>query len=485
MGLVFLPLYVRYLGIESFGLIGVFALLQMWLALLDAGMSPTLGREMARLNAGSRSAEFARDLVRSIEVVGVAIALVICAGLWAASDWLARDWLRAERVPIQVVGQAIGVMAIVVALRFIEGLYRSAVLGLQRQVWYNVMNAALATLRAFGAVLVLAFVSPTIGAFFAWQAAASALSVAVIGIGVYRALPTVGRSATFSWPVLQGVWRFARGMTAITMLSLLLTQLDKVLLSRLLPLDSFGYYTLAATVAGGLFLLIAPVTTALQPHLVGLIATGDEAATAAAYHRAAQLVTILTLPASLLIICFGRGVLFAWSGDAQLASAAGPILGALALGNVLNGLMHVPYQLQLAHGWTSFAVKVNLVAVVLLVPAIFWVVPQYGAIGAAWVWAALNAGYVIVGMPLMHRRLLPDEMWRWYVRDVGMPALGAAVGVAVATPFTPTDMSSRVAWLAFAGFAFFLALLGAVAVIPGIRGPALLRMNEKKRRRHE
>ena len=36
----------------------------------------------------------------------------------------------------------------------------------------------------------------------------------------------------------------------------------------------------------------------------------------------------------------------------------------------------MPYQLQLAYGWTSFAIKINTVAVTLLVPAIFLVTPE-------------------------------------------------------------------------------------------------------------
>lgn len=35
MGLVFIPLYIKYLGIEAYGLIGISALRQTWLALLD------------------------------------------------------------------------------------------------------------------------------------------------------------------------------------------------------------------------------------------------------------------------------------------------------------------------------------------------------------------------------------------------------------------------------------------------------------------
>jgi O-antigen/teichoic acid export membrane protein len=469
MGLVFLPVYVHYLGIESYGLVGVFALLQTWLVLLDAGMSPTLGREMARFTAGAHSPQSIRNLLRTLEIVCVAIALAACAVIVATSEWLAKDWLKSERLPADVVQGAIALMALVVALRFVEGLYRAAIFGLQRQVWYNAVNAFLATLRNVGAVFVLASIAPTIGVYFVWQAAVSVLSVGVMAIGLHAALPRSPGRPVFSIASLRSVWRFAGGMTAITLLALLLTQVDKVILSRLLSLESFGYYTLAATVAGVVHLLIAPITTALYPHLVALVSQHDKAAVVDAYHRAAQVVTLMTMPVALLMAFHADGALFAWSGDAKLARVAGPILAALALGNVLNGLMHVPYQLQLAHGWTSFAIKLNVVAVVLLVPAILWVVPRYGAVGAAWVWIALNAGYLLAGIPLMHRRLLPTEKWHWYVRDIGRPTLGALGGLALTIAFKPNTYTDRQDWVAFLGVALLLALLGAGATLGDLR----------------
>lgn len=56
-------------------------------------------------------------------------------------------------------------MGLVAALRFVEGLYRGAILGLQRQGWLNVVSSILATIRGPGAVGVLAWVVPTIWAF--------------------------------------------------------------------------------------------------------------------------------------------------------------------------------------------------------------------------------------------------------------------------------------------------------------------------------
>ena len=77
MALAFIPLYIKYLGIEAYGLIGVFAVLTTWLGLLDMGMTPTLGREMARHMGGGHTPESIRDLLRSIEFIALGIAMPI------------------------------------------------------------------------------------------------------------------------------------------------------------------------------------------------------------------------------------------------------------------------------------------------------------------------------------------------------------------------------------------------------------------------
>ncbi len=476
MGLAFIPLYIQYLGMEAFGLIGLFAVMQACLTLLDMGMMPTLNREMARYTAGAHSPQSIRDLLRSLEILCFSLAALIAVSIWAASGYLASDWLRAEKLPIAVVAQALSVMALVVALRFVEGIYRGSLFGLQRQVWYNGANAILATVRYGGAVAVLAWVSPTVQAFFLWQAFISLLSVAVFAASVHRALPQPPLPPRFSRVALAGVWKFASGMLWITFLALLLTQVDKVLLSRMLTLESFGYYTLAATVAGVLYVVISPITQAIFPRMVELSTRDDEAALISLYHQGAQLVTILTAPAVMLLSFFAGGVVFMWSGNTDLAENTAPILLPLVLGTFLNGLMWMPYQCQLAHGWTSLAIKTNSVAVLVLIPAIFWVVPHYGAVGAAWIWIALSAGHVLIAIHFMHHGLLPEEKWRWYFADVLLPIVGATGVMLLAQQLQPASYQDRWHWFVFLLITGSLALMASIVLADRIR-PRLIQLS--------
>jgi O-antigen/teichoic acid export membrane protein len=459
MGLAFIPMYINYLGMEAYGLIGLFAVMQAWLALFDMGMTPTLSREMARYSAGARGPQSIRDLLRSLEVLCFSLAAVICLGVWAASGYLASDWLKAERLPTAVVAEALSAMGFVVALRFVEGIYRSSLLGLQRQVWYNGANAILITLRHGGALAVLARVSPTVQAFFLWHALISMLSIAVFAASVHRALDKSPFPAKFSRQALASVWKFAGALTSISFLSLLQGQVDKILLSRLLPLESFGRYALAATVAGALYMGIGPVTQGIYPRMVELSTRNDQAALISLYHQAAQLVTILTAPAAGVLSFFAGGVVFMWSGNASLAENTAPLLSVLAMGTFLNGLLWIPYECQLAHGWTSLNLKLESVAVIVLIPSIFWVVPHCGAMGVAWTWVALHAGYFLIDIQFMHRRLMPTEKWHWYFGDVILPTGGVIGVMLLAQQFQPANYQDRWHWFAF------LLITGSIALI--------------------
>jgi O-antigen/teichoic acid export membrane protein len=275
--------------------------------------------------------------------------------------------------------------------------------------------------------------------------------------------------------------RFAGGMAATTFLALLLTQVDKLMLSKLVSLEDFGYYTLAASAASALFFMAMPISTAVTPRFTELLGKTEQPALIETYHRASQWLAVLLIPAALVMAAFSESLLYVWTENAHLAQHTAPLLTLLSVGTMCNGLMYVPYALQLAHGWTGFAVRVNIVAVFFIVPTILWCVPRFGAVGAAWAWLALNASYILIGMHFMHRKLLPAEKWRWYLDAVFKPlAVGSITVLAlrqwITLPQARAPMSAILAGI-------FLFAMGTVLIaVPASR--AFLRLKLKMFRGH-
>jgi len=431
MGIAFLPLYIRYLGIESFGLIGFFSALQIWLSLLDMGLSPTLNREMARFSAHMHNAQSIRDLLRSVETVYAGVAVLLALLVAALSPWIASDWLNPQNLDGKTVVYALVIMGCIISFQWMSTLYRSALLGLQQQVGLALITATAATLRALGAVFVLALVSPTIAAFLISQCTISVLEAGALAWYLRHHLPQSPRPPKFSLDALRSVWRFAAGLTTVALLATLLTQVDKILLAKLLPLDQYGYFALAVTVAGAMSLLIAPIHNVAYPRLTELASCKDEATLAQEYHQFAELLSIAVLPATLILCGFSREILVLWTQNAIIAESVAPIVSVWVIGTALNGLMHLPYAAQLAHGWTRLSVVANAIGVMLMIPAIMLLVPRYGGLGAAWIWVAITAGNLIIGVWVMHTRILKKQRLRWCAHDIGAPLIGGILSLLV------------------------------------------------------
>ena len=449
MSLAFVPIYIKYLGIEAYGLIGIFAILISALGLLDLGMKPALGREMARYTGGTHNEQSIWNLLRSIEIISSVIVIIVAFVIWFISNWLATSWVKAQTLPTPVVAQAFAIMGLVAALQFFESIYSSSLAGLQRQVIQNVIICSMATIRGLGAVGVLVWVSPTTQAFFIWQAICSCISLLVCAIVVYKLLPSPPNPARFSMPAMRGIGSFAGGMLGITFLSLLLVQGDKVILSKLLTLSEFGYYSLAATMGGALFLIVGPIGQAWFPKLTELQAGNKKAQLIEKYHQGAQLVSVFMGSAALIMMSFSETILQLWTHDAKLAHQSATLLSLLALGNLLNGMMWIPYQTQLAYGWTSLTIRMNIISITIIIPAFFVAIPLFRGEGAAWVWASLNAGYVLIGIHFMHRKILTTEKWKWYLQDIMQPLVFAISVATLLSWAMPADLTynCKLAWL--------------------------------------
>jgi len=432
MGIVFVPVYIHYLGVESYGLIGIFAAMQAWLSLLDLGMSPTLSREMSRFLAGVHSNTSIRNLFNSLECIYLGLALLIGFFVMFSAGWIGSHWLRVEKLPIDTVVSALVIMAWVMAFRWMTALYRGAVIGLQRQVWLNTVTAFFATARGAGVIFVLAFVSSTIEAYFVCQGLLAFMEAGVFAYQLRRWLPSGAVQTRFSMLELKKVWRFAGGVFLISLLAMALTQIDKVLLSRMITLKAFGYYSLAVTISAVLRMVMGPIRHATYPRMTELVAGNQKVELSSFYHMTSQLLSILVIPIAFTISFFAGDILFLWTRDSELVASVSPIVSIYIWGTLLNALVHPAASLQLAYGWISLMIYYGIAAVIVFVPMLFYFVPDYGVIAGAVIWVCLNLFGFSVVIPIMHRRILPGETMRWYVDDVLKPGLVALSVVAAA-----------------------------------------------------
>jgi O-antigen/teichoic acid export membrane protein len=468
LGLAALPLYVRLLGIEAYGVVGLFASLQVLVAFLDFGLAATLTRELAAAGRDRERLANGRDVARTFELAYALVAVLIGILLAAVAGPVASHWVNLEGLTAEEVRRALVLAGAALACQWPVSLYGAGLAGLHLQTPLAVSSSLFATVRVSLSLAAL-WHSPTLDSFFLAQIASALLQTGVTRAQMWRGLALAGHRPAPGMALLLRTRSFAGGMTAITITSILLVQMDKVILSYLLRLPDFGVYVVASSLATGLYVLISPVFSVVYPRLSALWGAGDVAGATGFYHASSQAMAALVLPLAVVMACFPAQALFVLTGDPVLSREGAWVLTFLVAGSALNGLMNVPYALQLASGWTSLSVWINAGAIAVLAPATWFCAQRWGAAGGAAAWAALNLGYLALTPHLLHRRLIPREKWLWYLQDVLVPAAASLSAVLLLLRAMEGATGSR--WLAALQLAgvWLVAAVATVLVLGAAR----------------
>lgn len=460
VGIVMVPLYIRYMGAEAYGLVGFFAMLQVWFNLLDMGLTPTMARESARYHGGAISTLDYRRLARALEGVFAAIALLGGVLLFVLAQPIADKWLNASQLPLQDITQALQLMAVIIALRWMGGVYRGVITGAERLVWLSGFNSLIATGRFVLVLPVLMFVSHSPQAFFSFQLAVAVLEVTGLAWMAYRLLPSIpaGQRIHWQWAPLKPVLKLSLSIAFTSSVWVLVTQTDKLVLSSILPLADYGYFTVAVLVASGIMIISSPISSAIMPRMTRLQAEGQHDALINVYRQATQLVAITAIPAALVLIFFSQQVLWAWTGDTTLVQRAAPVLSLYAIGYAFLAVGAFPYYLQYAKGNLRLHLIGNLLFVLLLIPSVIWAASHHGMTGAGWAWLIANVVYFCLWTPLVHRKFAPGIHTGWLLADIAKPLLLPLCAAALAMQYMPWS-EGRI------GLAFMLAIIGFILLL--------------------
>jgi len=414
MGVAFVPLYLRHIHTEGYGLVGFFSSVTAVLSLVDVGLTIAVQREIARTSPSDQGAQKQlRDLIYSMEVLFWGVGAFLGLLLVALAPWFSLHWLKSGSLDPAVAARALQFLGASFMFQLPLSLYNGCLTGAQHHVRLSYISVTMSTLRSLGAALILTYVSSSLETFFAWQFFVSFLWTAVTRLAIGSALPGSVRKGTFSVTTLRRIGGFAAGVGGGNLLGILLLQVDKLVASQQLSLSELGRYTLAWTLASSLYKLTFPVFNAVYPRLVQLLTGGQQSELFQVYYRGCLAMSALLVPTSLLLSLFGREVVLAWLNNAELARQLLPVLACLALGVMCNGLCHIPYAVQLAHGSTRITLQTSLAALLLMLPATIWGAHHYGGVGVALAWLSVYA-LLVPAQFFTHRAFLPGQYLRWF-----------------------------------------------------------------------
>lgn len=415
------PLYIRYMGIESYGLVGFYTTLTSILSVLDLGIGATLNRQLAKSNSLVDNIVYKRNLVRTFEVLYWVISIISGILIFFLAPIISEYWIISESFSRDNIISTIKFMGIAFALQFPISLYQGGLLGLQKYMLLNLLLIFVSVIRNIGVLIFIIYYDSSINTFFKGQSFFSLLASVSFMISIWIVIPKNEIKPKFSKNIIKDNWRFALTVSASSIIGVVLSQLDKVILTKMLPIKLFAYYSIASTVASAVWMCIIPFNTAIFPKLVQLYENKSSIELKFFFHKSSQLLSLILLPICSILIIYSEQVLAIWIKDSEVVENSHHIVSLLVFGIMLNGLVSLPVNCATAFGWPSLVTYTNLIQAIFIVPLIILLVYFFQASGAAIAWVIMNSTYIIFTVPLFFKKYLMEEKFKWYLYDILIP----------------------------------------------------------------
>jgi len=385
-------MYVKLLGIESYGLIGFYTSWVAIIAIIDTGISATMIREIAWRSARPEENDSISTLVTTLEWSYWGIILFFGFVSFLIAWIYGGFWFNDSQLSSETIRDALLLMSIALVAQVPSGFYTSGLIGLQQQSISATVLALFGTVRGVGAVVVLVSISSDIRLFFIWQIVISLFQTIAMRYFMYGKINTSSLVARFSYDTLDDVKVFAGKMMLITVLGVLVSQMDKMMLSRMISMEMLGYYMLAWTVASGLMRFTIPLLQVVSPYLTETVSKGDSKELEKKISFSSQIMTSMIVPPVVLIILFSEQIILLWVGDPLIAVNVGNILPYMIVGTLMISVAYIPLSVLYSRGMLDDVLKINFISALILLVSIYLAITEYGVIGAAICWA----GYCVI-----------------------------------------------------------------------------------------
>jgi O-antigen/teichoic acid export membrane protein len=396
--------------------------------------------------------------------LGTAASAVMLVGTWMAADWIAA-FCR------QPIGRAIRIMALSTPLMTWSWVFVAATRAL-RIMRYDVYVMSIAS------PLILLVLSVITGLAhwglegLAWANLAMATgSCALAAMYFDRCFSLRGALARMGhrlpWPQMA---RFSLPVTATDSIYGILSNLDVLMLARLLPgspaqvMTEVGVYALARNIAGAMLKAPQSLDPIFSSVVSELSAREQHRALGERFATISSWILIINLPICAAIVLAGDGLMRVLGHVSAADFHTGlTVLAVLCAGMMAQGLFAMVDPVLTMAGRPYLNMVNNGLWLVTNIAVSWWLIGRYGIIGAAWgsALSSLVAGGLRLGQLYVIHDILPFN--RRQVNPLLAAAGGAAAGWVV-RQLGPTDPTVTLALTLVAFLSVYVALLRALGL---------------------
>ena len=434
VAVITVPIMIRGLGTERFGVFSVVWLLLTYLSELGFGVTTT--RYAAEAIGAGRERDVG-GIVWTTAMLQSAAGLIIGAALALATPWLAQSVFNIRPDIIPEARACLYFLALSLPLLGWGRAFRGAVEAAQRFDLALYVHIPLTT----GAYLLAAVIAALNGGLIPVMSvivASRVLSLPAYFLAARRALPNVSLRPAFRRDQLAQLGRFAGWVAISTAVSPMLLYLDRFMIGALLSMTAVAFYAAPYEVIGRLTLIPGAAMGALFPAFSQMHASRDDSTPELAA-RASLMLLVVLAPAIILVLGGAQDGLRLWLGS-EYALRSAAALQILAVGVLINALAHVPYVLLQSAGRADLPARFHLIELPIQLVLAWVCITAFGITGAALAWSLrmlLDATLLFTAAIRLRLLTVPALLAQLHAAVV-LPLLLLGAGAIIANALLPS-----------------------------------------------
>ncbi len=411
LGFVSVRYVFKQLGEEALGLIYFSLTMNALLCgALEMGICTTTVREVS--GHIEKEAGYVRDLIRTASLFYWSTYVLLAIVVWFGAPYIVKKWVLMESLDVETAARALQVLGVAALVGLPRSLYASLLRGLQRMEFNNLIDVLTMGFQQFGTIVILVLGGALLHVVY-WLAVGFALGVVTYLLVSMRFIPCQAFIPGYSSEVIKRNLRFSTNMTAISILAIVHTQADKVIMSKLLPLGMLGYYGFVYSMLAKASLFTGAISQAVFPSFTSLASANDYGTLLSQYWKFQNIVCLSIIPL-FAAVPFVAHPLLTFIFNAEIANNLFLPVVILAIGFYMNAALAMSYVVSLAVGKPEISAKSNFLALFIVLPVTVALIYFGGLTGAALSWVFYRLFAYSYAVPRFCSECLGIPVWEWY-----------------------------------------------------------------------
>jgi len=339
VGFVTIPLVVRALGNDRFGILALVWVVFGYFGLFDLGLGRTTTRYIADALGRNESGKLAGTLWTTVYLqTGIGLAAAFLSYL--AAPLIVR---RVLNIPEGFIGETILTIRLVglsLPVMFISSSFRGVLEAAQR---FDLVNAVKVPVNVLFYVLPLAGVALGFGlpGIVVLLVASRAAALVVWGALSLRIMPSLRTRPVLHGKLIRPLFSFSGWLGLSGILYAVTSSMDRLVIGSLITVEAVTFYSAPYEAINRVGVVPGSLSMVLFPAFSYLDAGGRNDRVETLFARSMKLLLLSTGPIFLLLMFFAGDFLRLWLGP-EFAAKSAFVVQVLAAGFLINTVIAVP-----------------------------------------------------------------------------------------------------------------------------------------------